>query len=75
LVGLPAAGWAVGRYVSAQIDAAHETDRRVNYLNELIQGIRVIKYYAWERPFADVVDQTREAELKHLARYLMSRVC
>ena len=27
------------------------TDKRASYMNEIINGIRVIKFYAWELPF------------------------
>lgn len=27
------------------------TDKRTSYMNEIINGIRVIKFYAWELPF------------------------
>ncbi|KAK8793492.1 hypothetical protein WA158_004851 [Blastocystis sp. Blastoise] len=43
------------------------TDKRINCLNELILGIRVIKYYCWEKPFFKKVDIIREMELKKVA--------
>jgi ATP-binding cassette subfamily C (CFTR/MRP) protein 1 len=30
-----------------------------------------VKYYAWERPFINVVDKAREAELAHLRKFLL----
>jgi ATP-binding cassette, subfamily C (CFTR/MRP), member 10 len=38
----------IGR-LSSRIMAAK--DRRVQLVNELLTGIRVVKYYAWERHF------------------------
>ncbi len=35
------------------------TDARVKLLNEVLIGIRVIKYYCWEKPFLGKVDYSR----------------
>lgn len=35
------------------------TDARLRIINEIIQGIQTIKFYAWEKPFAKFVDQIR----------------
>ncbi|KAK8803750.1 hypothetical protein WA158_001444 [Blastocystis sp. Blastoise] len=43
------------------------TDERVKLLNEVLMGIRVIKYYCWERPFLGKVSEVREKELKQVA--------
>ena len=32
-------------------------------MNELIPAMRVIKMYAWEQPFSDLIDQARRAEI------------
>lgn len=36
------------------------TDSRIRIMNELIQGIQIIKMYAWEKPFAKIIDQMRK---------------
>ena len=36
------------------------TDRRVKVMNEVINGIRVIKMYAWEYAFSDVISAIRK---------------
>lgn len=33
-------------------------------MNEIINGIQIIKFYAWERNFAKVVDAIRKKELR-----------
>ena len=32
------------------------TDTRVKLMNEILAGIRVLKYYAWERAFSEKVE-------------------
>lgn len=51
---------------------AERTDARVGIMNELVQGIQVIKMYAWEKPFQAVVGEARRREIKQIryASYL-----
>jgi ABC-type multidrug transport system fused ATPase/permease subunit len=42
------------------------TDKRIHTTNEILQNIRIIKYFAWEHRFANIVDEKRRAELKAL---------
>jgi len=41
-------------------------DARVKLTNEILSGIRIIKFYAWEKPFGNEVNKIREKELKAL---------
>uniref|UniRef100_A0A2C9GW86 Uncharacterized protein n=1 Tax=Anopheles farauti TaxID=69004 RepID=A0A2C9GW86_9DIPT len=45
---------------------AKKTDQRVGIMNELIQGIQVIKMYAWEKPFHKVVSMARKKEVRQI---------
>ncbi|KAL6879128.1 hypothetical protein J3F83DRAFT_725174 [Trichoderma novae-zelandiae] len=48
------------------------TDKRINVTSELLQNIRIIKFFAWERRFGRIVDEKRQAELKALrSRFLL----
>ena len=40
--------------------AARITDKRIKVMNEVIVGIRVIKMYAWEYAFSNVVNEIRK---------------
>ena len=42
------------------------TDTRVKLANEILSGIRVIKYYAWEVAFSDKIKLIRNLELEYL---------
>lgn len=58
------------RKIQNQILAS--TDARIHATNEVLQNIRIIKYFAWERRFADIVNERRDAELKALRfRYIL----
>lgn len=42
------------------------TDKRINVTNEVLQNIRIIKYFAWEQRFGRIIDEKRYAELRAL---------
>ena len=44
------------------------TDSRVKLMNEILTGIRVIKYYCWEKPFKGKIHDIRKVELKNHAK-------
>ncbi|KAJ3118107.1 hypothetical protein HDU96_003875 [Phlyctochytrium bullatum] len=39
------------------------TDRRITAINEVLQGIKIIKFFAWERRFYNKIDELREKEI------------
>eukprot|EP01063_Lacrimia_lanifica_P027522 TRINITY_DN3875_c0_g1_i1.p1 TRINITY_DN3875_c0_g1~~TRINITY_DN3875_c0_g1_i1.p1 ORF type:complete len:1364 (+),score=450.81 TRINITY_DN3875_c0_g1_i1:40-4131(+) len=63
------AQYACSRYfMSLRSATTAITDSRVKVMNEVIQGIRLIKMYAWEMPFAAAVDGLRGREAARLRR-------
>ena len=44
------------------------TDKRVSLMNEVINSIRLIKMYAWERSFSDKIQKIRLAEMRALQK-------
>lgn len=49
-----------------RLRVAIRTDNRVGIMNEIIQGIQVIKMYAWEKPFQYVVAEARRLEVQQI---------
>ncbi|KAF2894003.1 hypothetical protein ILUMI_12173 [Ignelater luminosus] len=49
-----------------RLKIAQKTDNRVKKMYEIISGIQVIKMYAWEKPFAKVINAERFKEIKVL---------
>lgn len=43
-----------------RLQNAERTGKRIRVMNEIIQGIQIIKMYAWEHSFANVVDKIRK---------------
>ena len=57
-----------------EMNTMKTVDARVKLMNEILTGIRVIKYYCWEKPFKGKIDDLRNVELKYITQmtYLMN---
>ncbi|KAK1903162.1 Multidrug resistance-associated protein 4, partial [Dissostichus eleginoides] len=55
-------------FSSLRADTAVLTDDRIRTMNEVITGIRVIKMYGWEKPFAALVDEVRRMEISKIMK-------
>uniref|UniRef100_A0A674EL55 Multidrug resistance-associated protein 4 n=1 Tax=Salmo trutta TaxID=8032 RepID=A0A674EL55_SALTR len=42
------------------------TDNRICTMNEVVSGIRIIKMYAWEKPFSALVNDVRREEISKI---------
>lgn len=49
-----------------QTQRLRKQDKRVKTINELLNGIKVVKLYAWEKSFISVVNKIRSSELRLL---------
>ena len=56
----------VGNHFGKKIQTRqmHLKDQRILKMNEILQGIKVIKYYAWEKPFMNIVNKIRKSEIR-----------
>lgn len=59
------------------IEHSYLQDNRMKLMNEVLNGIRVIKMYAWEKPFHAFVNDARTKELNVLRtlQYTSAGVC
>ncbi|KAJ3261407.1 hypothetical protein HK103_006015 [Boothiomyces macroporosus] len=60
----PATSHLGKRILKHQTALLRNTDSRVTKINELLQGIRIVKYFAWESYFQELITESREKELK-----------
>ncbi|KKZ59025.1 hypothetical protein EMCG_00890 [[Emmonsia] crescens] len=65
---LPLNLYIASRFRALQHEILAGTDARIHSTNEVLQNIRIIKYFAWEQRFEDIVNEKRKVELKNLRR-------
>ncbi|XP_050359934.1 ATP-binding cassette sub-family C member 4-like isoform X2 [Nymphalis io] len=66
IIALPIQG-VIGQLLGkVRFRNAEKTDQRIQVMSEVINGIQVIKMYAWEIPFQKVVGLKRKEELKEV---------
>ena len=46
-----------------------QKDSRIKLLNEVLSGVKVIKFYAWEDPFGALIMRIRKAEVAALKKF------
>lgn len=69
---LPFNYWISSQFSKIQADLMKTTDIRINRMNELLNSIRIIKYFAWENSFMHDINECRRNELAQLRRrYIM----
>ena len=59
------------RFNVVQDNLMSATDKRVTRLNEVLQSIRIIKFFAWEDRFNAIVNEARQEELNWLRERLL----
>ncbi|KAI9206778.1 P-loop containing nucleoside triphosphate hydrolase protein [Polychytrium aggregatum] len=64
LICVPITSWLGSCINRQQRRAMEKTDKRVTATNEALQGIRIIKYFAWEPHFIKQINVDRTEELQ-----------
>nr|CAG8444810.1 14548_t:CDS:10 [Entrophospora candida] len=65
---------AARRYSLVQERLMKWRDHRVNLMHEILQGIRMIKYFAWERNLENRILDVRMQEIKHLKKSFLYQI-
>jgi len=67
MVGLMPLNKRVGKQLAKMTAGVMRTrDDRVKFSNEILQGMRILKLFAWEMPFINQLRKKRDIELKKL---------
>ncbi|CAH2108143.1 unnamed protein product [Euphydryas editha] len=66
IVLIPVNGLIANRVKTLQIKQMRYKDERVKLMNEVLNGIKVLKMYAWEPSFEDQILKIRNEEMKVL---------
>ncbi|KAF9121964.1 hypothetical protein BGW39_010133 [Mortierella sp. 14UC] len=69
----PIQAWAMSRLGPVRKRASQFTDKRIRLTSEILQGIKVIKFFSWESRFLEKLSDIRKSELANVARLLYIR--
>ena len=61
----------LGSYFGKKIQTSQMKfkDQRMLKINEILKGIKAIKYYAWEKPFMALVNKIRDSEIRTIRQH------
>ncbi|XP_054157840.1 multidrug resistance-associated protein 1-like isoform X1 [Oppia nitens] len=65
---LPINGVTAAKVKQYQMKQMKLKDKRLKTMNEILSGIKVLKLYAWEKAFTQMIQHIREQEIKFLRR-------
>ena len=52
--------WVGKQFGKLRVRTAGKTDKRIRLMNEILNGMKVIKMYTWEKSFASLVHEARK---------------
>lgn len=65
----PLNSWLAHKISIYQADKLVISDSRIKIINEVLNGIKVIKFYGWEVSFEKMINKLKNSELGILTRY------
>ncbi|XP_023237649.1 multidrug resistance-associated protein 1-like isoform X1 [Centruroides sculpturatus] len=63
---LPLNGIIANKIKELQVQQMKNKDNRVKLMNEILNGMKVLKLYAWEEPFRKIILKIRDKEIDQL---------
>ncbi|XP_025906528.1 canalicular multispecific organic anion transporter 1 [Nothoprocta perdicaria] len=69
LLLIPINGFLVTKAKGIQVKNMKNKDERMKIMNEILNGIKILKLFAWEPSFEDRIKEIRGRELKYLLNF------
>ena len=73
VLAFPITGVFASRFTSLRAKVQSKSDVRLKFVKEFLTAIRIVKYYAWEKPFVQNIGVTRSNQLQSVYSLLMAR--
>ncbi|KAF8840168.1 hypothetical protein BDN67DRAFT_1011682 [Paxillus ammoniavirescens] len=73
VIATPINTMSVKRLFTVRIKSMAWTDKRSKLLQEMLDGMRVIKFFSWEIPFLKRISEYRQLEMAYIRSLLISR--
>ncbi|RNA37460.1 multidrug resistance-associated 1 isoform X3, partial [Brachionus plicatilis] len=68
VIFIPLNGFATNLNKKLSVKKLNNQDLRLKIINEILAGIKVIKFYGWEVSFQKIVNKIRSDEMKYFSR-------
>lgn len=75
ILAMPLNYYIAQQFSRTQKKVMAATDARIHTTNEVLQNIRIIKYFAWEQRFSAIVDEKRAVELRAIRNKYILWTC
>ncbi|XP_077734144.1 ATP-binding cassette sub-family C member 2 [Canis aureus] len=66
---IPVNGLLASKSRAIQVKNMKNKDKRLKIMNEILSGIKILKYFAWEPSFKNQIHELRKKELKNLLTF------
>ncbi|KAF9237604.1 ABC transporter [Melanogaster broomeanus] len=73
IIATPINATVMKRFFSVRLKSMEWTDKRSKLLQELLSGMRVIKFFSWEVPFLKRISEYRQMEMAYIRVLLVLR--
>lgn len=64
---------AFKKIIAIRIRANRHTDARVSYMREVLNSLKMIKFYGWEDAYEESIVETRKKEIREIKKMLYTR--
>ncbi|KAI9592802.1 P-loop containing nucleoside triphosphate hydrolase protein [Syncephalis fuscata] len=68
----PAQGWLLAHYTVVFDEISATRDTLISRIGDLLEGIELIKLYAWEIPFENQINKQRDQQLGYLKKAVLN---
>nr|QBP17584.1 ABCC1-X8-like protein [Brachionus rotundiformis]QNH67883.1 ATP-binding cassette transporter subfamily C member 1 X8 [Brachionus rotundiformis] len=74
VIFIPLNGFATNLNKKLSVKKLNNQDMRLKIINEILAGIKVIKFYGWEVSFQKIVNKIRSDEMKYFSRNALAGI-
>lgn len=72
IIILPLNSYSTNLYNKYETEKLNFRDSRIKVISEVLNGIKVIKFYGWEISFENIINKIRKSELNLLKKYTIA---
>lgn len=73
MFSVPFQGFIAKSMMTIRAECSKRADKRINAINEIMQGIRIVKFMGWEDQFEQRVEEARQGEVALFGRLFAVR--